>query len=228
MTAKEKHTNDLRLLLGSRVKTVKEQLPKFADALEKRVNDLHRQFEGYLDKDESIRTSGRYSVDGEKVERRLNARGFKEKNLATMRAETVTKLDAQLAEKRAARLKPKPPTTDPTLLLVRELRHRELRDHLRTMDPVMLRARIQQDDGTGDLLDALDGAPAGFPIAPAELVQEARTRIALANDPELGELAQLRDAYVYLEGVVEQTLLAASGLTALEIGTDPTPVRPAA
>jgi hypothetical protein len=145
-----------------------------------------------------------------------------------MRADTVTKLEAQLAEKRAARLKPKPPTTDLTLLLVRELRHRELRDHLRTMDPVMLRARIQQDDGTGDLLDALDGAPAGFPIAPAELIQEARIRIALANDPELGELAQLRDAYTYIEGVVEQTLLAASGLTALEIGTDPTPVRPAA
>jgi hypothetical protein len=73
------------------------------------------------------------------------------------------------------------------------------------------------------LLDALDGAPAGFSIAPPDLIQEARIRIAERNHPELGDTAQLRDAYSYSLGVVEQTVLAASGLSKVEVATDPAP-----
>jgi hypothetical protein len=69
------------------------------------------------------------------------------------------------------------------------------------------------------LLDALDGIPAGFPIGPADLIAAARIRIADQNDPTSGELAQLRDAYVYALGVVEQTVLAASRSSALELAT---------
>ena len=228
MTAKEKHTNDLKLLLGTHVKTVKTKLPKFADAFEKRVNEeLHRPFTAFLDKQEAIRLSGRYTSDGERAELRLAARAVQEK-LAAVKTDTVTKLEAQLAEKRAAALKPKAATTEPLQAILKEMRQKELRDHLRSLDPLALQTRIRLavDDGaSADLLEALDGAPAGFAIAPPELVQEAKVRIAEKNHPELGELAQLRDAYTYALGVVEQGLLEASGLSAVELGTDPTPTR---
>jgi hypothetical protein len=47
--------------------------------------------------------------------------------------------------------------------------------------------------------------------------------MALAADPELGELATLRDAYSFCIGAAEQTILEATGLTKLEIATDTTP-----
>lgn len=222
---KTKHSNDLKLLLDTHVKTVKERMPKYGDAFEERVTKLQHQVGAYLEKQESIATSGRYSPDGERSERRLAARAFQEEKLAAIRADTVAKLETQLAEQRAAALKPKTATTDPLQAILKEMRQKELRDHLRTLDPLLLRARIKQavDDGAStDLLEALEGAPAGFGIAPADLVEEARVKIAEKNHPELGELAQLRDAYTYAIGVVEQTVIAASGLTPLEIGADPT------
>jgi hypothetical protein len=226
-TFTKKHSDDAKLLHSASVKTVKAQIPKFADAFEKRVSELQRDLDASLEKLDSIRTSGRYSADGERAERRLAARAMQEK-LATVRADTVGKLEAQLAEQRAAAVKPKNQTTDPVLLLRQELRHRELRDQLRTLDQLTLQTRIKQavDDGANtDLLDALEGAPAGFPIAPAELVRETRESIALKNHPELGELAQLRDAYTYALGVVEQTVLAATGLSAAEVATEPAPAQ---
>ena len=45
--------------------------------------------------------------------------------------------------------------------------------------------------------------------------------MALAADPQVGELALLRDAYTFAIGVAEQTVLAASGLSQLEIATPP-------
>src|SRR6185295_8107697 len=118
-TFTDKHRNDLKLLLDAHVKTVKARLPKFGDAFEKRATeDLQRPFMAFLEKLEAIRLSGRYSPDGERAELRLAARAMREK-LATVEADTVTKLEVTLAEQRAAALKPKTPTTDPTLLLLK-------------------------------------------------------------------------------------------------------------
>jgi hypothetical protein len=62
-----------------------------------------------------------------------------------------------------------------------------------------------------DLLDALEGAPAGFSIAPPELLQEVRVALAERDHPELGELAQLRQVYTLLLGTARQSLIAATG-----------------
>lgn len=222
----KKHTDDLKLLLDTHVKDVKNRLPKYADAFSKRVvDDLQRPFDAFLEKVESIRSSGRYSPEGERAELRLAARAAKEQ-LAGVRAATVAKLEAQLAEHRAAALKPKSVTGDPLAAILKEMRQKELRDHLRQLDPLTLQVRIRQaiDDGASmDLLEALEGAPSGFAIAPADLIQEARIRTAEQNHPELGETAQLRDAYRYAIGVVEETITAASGLTKLELNSNPTP-----
>jgi hypothetical protein len=225
----QRYTNDLTLLLDKHVRTVKAQLPKYADSFEKRILDeAQRPFTAYLEKLEAIRTSGRYSPDGERAERRAATRTMREQ-LAKVREGTVNRLEAQLTEIRAAVTTPKSGVTDPLQAILKEMRHKELRDHLRTVDPLQLQVRIRQaaDDGPGhDLLDALDGAPAGFPIAPAALVQETRERLALKNHPELGELAQLRDAYTYALGVVEQTAFAASGLSERELSGHSTEHRP--
>ena len=69
---------------------------------------------------------------------------------------------------------------------VRELRNREMRDQLRTLDKVQLQVRIRQavSDGSVDgFVDALEGAPAGFEIAPKHLVEEARAAIAERDHP---------------------------------------------
>lgn len=162
----DKHRNDLKLLLDAHTTTVKARQPTYGDTFEKRVKEMQRDADAFLEKIEAIRTSGRYSPEGTRSELRLAARAMQER-LAAARADTVAKLETQLAEQRAAALKPKTTTTEPVLLMLRELRLRELRDHLRTLDPLTLQARIRQavDDGANtDLLDAIEGAPAGFPM----------------------------------------------------------------
>ena len=226
LTITSKHLSDLKLLLGTQTKSIKARMPKLGDAYEKRIAGLQEKMQQNFEKLEAIRVSGRYSEEGEQAEKILLVRAVRENHFVPFKAETIDKLNAQMAEQRAAALKPKAQITDPLLLLRKELRDREYRDHLRTLDPLTLQARIRQavDDGAGlDLLDALEGAPAGFPIAPPELVQEARVRIAEKNHPELGELAQLRDAYSFALGVVDQALVAASGLNPVEISTNPAP-----
>jgi hypothetical protein len=77
---------------------VSARLPKYGEAFAKRVlDDLQRPFEAFLDKVEAIRTSGRYSPEGTRAELRLAARALTEQ-LAKVRAATVEKLEAQLAE----------------------------------------------------------------------------------------------------------------------------------
>jgi hypothetical protein len=127
-------------------------------------------------------------------------------------------------------LKPKPTTKDPALAMVHELQLREVRDHLRTLDPLVLATRLRQTattDAGSLLLEAIESDPiaaaGGPPIVSPDVVRDTRTAMALAADPELGELATLRDAYSFCIGAAEQTILEATGLTKLEIATDTTP-----
>jgi len=212
----EKCQNDLDLLLNKHVETVKSTLPKYGDAFEKRIReDIQQQAALVIDKLDSIRTSGRYSEDGDRQERRLSAHAFHE-HLAKVRTATVEKLEQERKTRTANALKSKP-TTD----ALSEMKAQETRALARQLPPLELQARIMQDDGSTGFLDALEGAPPGFPVAPADLLKAARNRIAEANDPELGELATLQKAYEFALGATEQVVIEASGLRELEVVTNP-------
>ncbi|MEO8677423.1 MAG: hypothetical protein ABI665_00160 [Vicinamibacterales bacterium] len=203
--------NDLNLLLGSHTKDVATRLPKYADSFSKRVlEDVLRPSLAFFDKHESIRTSGRYTRDGEAKEIALAAHATREK-FAPVRA-GVAKLDEHINAKLAA--KPAPVAKDPTTAIVNELRARELRERLQTLDPIDLQARFKslRADAAGIAhLEAAENAPPGFPIAPAELVAAARERIAVESDPEIAELTELRASYAYALNVAEQALQDAGG-----------------
>jgi hypothetical protein len=211
--------------LDTQLLNVEKRLgPTFEQGILTKKQEISAAFDRFQDTVHNIRTSGHYSPEGEQSHITAAARTFQDK-LTAMRASTVEKLDAQLAEKRAAALKKKP-ITDPAQALVRELRLRELRDHLRQLPKPILEGRIKQavaDGANTELLDALEEAPAGFPIGDAALIQETRAAIAERDHPELGELAQLRNTYTYLLGVAEKTLTAATGADAIEIGAAATP-----
>ena len=101
----------------------------------------------------------------------MAAHAFNE-HLANVRAATVAKLETQREEKRAALLKPKP-TAD----AVAELKAQETRALARQLSLLDLQTRIRLDDGTTGFLEALEGAPPGFPIAPPELIHEAASAL---------------------------------------------------
>jgi hypothetical protein len=207
------------LRLDALEKDLERRLSKYSQSVMTRAREeVQKPFEAFLEKVEAIRTSGRYTGDGERAELRLAAEAMFER-LTALRGDTVAKLETQLADRRATALQSKP-ATDPTTALLNELRQRELRDYLRTLDPLRLRARIRQavsDGANTELLDALEGAPAGFPIAPPGLVQEARAAIADRDHPELGELAALKQTYEYLIGTATEAVKAVSS----DFGTAP-------
>jgi hypothetical protein len=225
----DKHKSDLSLQLNAIVKRIRETHPTFADAFEKRIReDIERPVGMAVEKVESIRSSGRLTPEGDRAERRLNAHGTVE-HLAKVREATVEKIEAQRKEREAALLAPKNITKDPALALVHEMRLQQIREHLRKLDPLDLQVRLQQNAATESgalLLEAIETDPiaaaGGAPIAPADVLRDTRTAMALAADPELGELAVLRDAYQFSLGVAEQVVLAASGLSAREVATDST------
>jgi hypothetical protein len=209
---KQKHENDLELLLGAFEKDVNSRLPGYAEGVMKRSEGVKATLTDFFSKATNIRSSGEYSAEGERTQISAAARHVREK-LDALHAATVGKLDEQLAAKRAAALQPKA-APDGWAAVIQEMKRREMRDHLSKLDPLMLQARIRQAVGEGastDLLDALEGAPAGFSIAPPELLQEVRVALAERDHPELGELAQLRQVYTLLLGTARQSLIAATG-----------------
>jgi hypothetical protein len=68
---REKHKNDFRLTVQGIEMDARKRLPKYADGLIKEMHqNVRRPFETFLDKAESIRTSGRFSGEGERAELR--------------------------------------------------------------------------------------------------------------------------------------------------------------
>lgn len=210
---RKKHTDDMDLLIDGMKRSLDNDMPAHSEAVMKVAkNGVRTPIVDYLASVEDIRMSGWYSREGEGAKLALLGRQAQEK-LQTIRASTVGKLETMITERQAAALKPTP-VTDPALALVRELKLQELRSHLRSVDPLMLHTRVKQAVASGadhDLLAALEGAPAGFPIVPAEVLHEARVQMAERDDPKLGEFAQLKNVYTRLIGHAESTLLAASG-----------------
>lgn len=226
----DKHKSDLSLQLDAVMRRIREAHPTLADSFEKRVReDIERPVGMAVEKVESIRSSGRLTPEGDRAERRLNAHGTIE-GLSKVRAATVEKVEAQRVARESALLAPKNNTKDPALALVHELRLQQIREHLRKLDPLDLQVRLQQNAATESgalLLEAIESDPiaaaGGSPIASTDVLRDTRAAMALAADPQLGELAVIRDAYKFCLGVAEQVVLAASGLSAVEVATDSTP-----
>ena len=228
------HLNSFDLLRNAKIKQVKEQLPSLADAYVKRSDDLRRDFSLVIEQIESIKTSGRFSPDGTRTELRLATRGFTEQKLAQLRKDTVDKLETQRSQRQEALLAPKKTSKDPALALIHELQLQEVRRELRTLDPLVLQTRLKLAATTeaGDLLlEAIESDPVskagGTPIVGADVLRDAKAQMAMAADPQLSEIAMLRDAYSFLLGATENMILEASGLSTLEVSTDPTPAKPA-
>lgn len=232
----EEQKQKLKMLLDSRIKTVKSQLPKYRDAFEQRVRDeIERPAHMAIEKIDAIRSGGRFSPSGERKELHLTAHGFAFEHLGKVRAATVEKLEEQRKAREAALFAAKKPPSDPALALVHELRLQELRRELRARTPVERQALLKQavtSENGALLLEAIDTDPVaaagGQPIAPADALREARAQLALSADPESGEVAQLGAGYTFCIGVAEQVVLAAAGLSKLEASFDPTPAAPAA
>jgi hypothetical protein len=219
----DRHTSNLTLQINAVIKQVRDTQPALADAFEKRIqHDLIAPTCAVINKYDAIRTSGRYSPGGELDERRLLAHAFTTDTLGRFTAATVTKLQAQREAQRQALHTRKSPPSDPALALVHELRAQEWRRKLEALPQLDLQVLLRQTTNV-DLLDVLEGAPAGFPIAESSLINEARDRIAEANHPELGQLAALEASYSFAIGVAKQTVIQASGLTELEVNTPPGP-----
>jgi hypothetical protein len=214
-----KHKSDVKLLLSATTRQLRATQPQYADAFERRVADLEREAGAAIDRIDAIRSSGRYSADGERAERLLVARTFAELT-AKLRNETVDVVERQRADREAELLNLRKAPRDATDALLHELRLQEVRRDLRTLDPLMLVARLKTSP-SALLLEAIETDPlveaGGASVAPLDVVKQAREAAALAADPTLGELAQLRDNYSRALGACEATVLAAVGLTSREV-----------
>lgn len=212
----QKHKQDVDLLIGSHMESFGSK-SKYGEAFKTRVQaDIRQTMLDFLAKQDAIRASGRYSAEGERAELVLAARAVLDK-LKAVRTATVEPLDKQLAEKRAGALASKPSQEDATL---RFLRLKEIRQHIAQMDPLQREALVRQamhGDGDADLIAALESAPKLFPVVPHALLDEAKAVIAEREHPELGELAQLRDAYHLALGYAEQILQKVTGADGVEL-----------
>lgn len=186
-----KYRSDLKLMVDAQIANVGKRWPDRGDDFAERVTkEIVEPLDHFFDKVESIRTSGRFSQAGELEEMRLAARAVQEKWEA-LNESTVGRPNALIKKERDAALEPKTRTEEPILMLLRELRMQEVRRML-PKDPLDLKVRLRQveDNAAGrELLDAIEGGPLNFPIVPADMVQEARTRIAEARHPEFGVYA---------------------------------------
>src|SRR5690242_15473178 len=87
------YEQDLQLTLDAFQRDITNRLPRFADAIMKRVDDrVRKPLMVYFARVEAIRTSGRYSLDGERQELQLAAQAVRDQ-LSALRRDTVDKLD---------------------------------------------------------------------------------------------------------------------------------------
>ena len=104
---------------------------------------------------------------------------------------------------------PTPAESDPTL---RYLRAREIRDHLRQLDPLKVRSlyenAILQNDV--ELIAAIEGAPKVAPLIDPQVVEDRRDTLLATNNPEAAqkrdELRLFSDTLGYFIGKVENEI----------------------
>ncbi len=207
----ENTANGAARRLPQYAKTVADNAPRFADL----IVSMHN-------KRDAVRFGGRYTGAGA-VEELLALYSGTRAELRKLHDATVVKLRQQVdADRAAAIAKQQRKHSDPIDALRHEMRLKELRDHLRTLDPLAMEVRLRQavrDGANSDLLEALEGAPAGFELAPAETVASVRAAIAESANPELSELSQLAATFETLHGISEQEVLKAANEDRVDIWT---------
>ena len=199
----DKHRNDLFTLLDAPVKAVKASCPVWRSLGQRIATDLQSPFATFLDKLDAIRSSGRYSPDGERAERRAAAR--------TSRTTGQAARGNRGESRRAAGAQGVSPAlkTDHRSIGCHPPRDASTRNAGRVAgasEGFPHNPDAPSADGRSRPARRAGRRPAGFPIAPPELIEAARIRIAEQNDPASGELAQLKAAYEYAIGAAEQVL----------------------
>lgn len=219
----EKHTRDLDLLFDALDRDARLTERYKPEALKRIKTELRQIPRHFLDKQRANRVDPFLNPEGQRHAERQAARTAMEA-LDAFEGNVVARIQAQEAERRNTFLAPKR-ATDPIEAITQEMRYRELRDRLAGMDPLMLQSKLRTaDDVALAWLPALDSAPVGFEIVPSAVLAELKSAIAERLDPQVGELAGLRSVYQYAVGIARQTVLQASGLDAVALTTDSTPV----
>lgn len=135
------------------------------------------------------------------------------KEIVPFRSKSVVLGERHTSGIRAALAKSQPPENE----VVRFWRHQELRDEVRELDPVLRIAYVETAGRNGDVdsIEAIAGAPKGFGLVPAEVIEKARATAAGKINPELASLAKLKRAYDSIIAAAEKGIadtLAAEGV----------------
>lgn len=214
----ERHKQDVDLLFDALERDGRLTERYKADAL-KRIAEIRATTMHLLDKVHASATDPYLTAEGQERNKRQAGRTAME-TLTAFEEKTVRKIQEQEASKRSTYFAPKRPT-DVAEAVIHEMRQRELRDKLASMDPLILESKLRLADDTAmTWLPALESAPAGFGIVGPEVLNATKAAIAERLDPQIGELAQLRSAYTYALGIARQTVLAATGGDPVSLATD--------
>jgi hypothetical protein len=212
--------NDFRLVFDHTVADAGRRLPKYHKTVADNAPKFADIIIGMHNKRDLVKFSGRFTGAGAAEELRAMYSATRAE-LRKLKDATVVKLRAMVETDRAAAIaKQQRQHNDPVDALRHEMRLRELRDHLRTLDPLAMQVRLKQavrDGASFDLLEALEGAPAGFELAPAETVAQVRAAIAERTNPNLSELAQLADVMESMHDMSAQEVLKAAREDAIDI-----------
>jgi hypothetical protein len=185
----------LHVLVAAHVTALRRISEEWASAFEQRANDVALSIDHFLDRRDKAEASGQYTPAGLGQQIKSAALALRVQ-LVEFRRSTTDKLTEQINAKRAAAVRPPSATTEDATL--RHLRHREVRDLVRSL-PDSIDRRLAFDRavaaGDADFIQAIAEAPRGFELVDAAVVDAARIKAAEANDPEVARLVALRDAY---------------------------------
>jgi hypothetical protein len=166
---------------------------------------------------ESIRKDPHYSASG-KADRIAKRFQTLHKALDAFKQKTVGRIDAHVKEETAKALAPKPITEDPTqrFLRLQAKRAEFVKEDSKDSTKLWMRLKQAVDNGGGEeLIAALTLLNPEFPVGPPELIEQTKIAIAERDHPQLGEMAQLRNAYTYLLGTAVQEMQTVAGVNGI-------------
>lgn len=230
-----KDPNKLFELFEAHTKMAPATLGKYAEPFSAHMSGLTKEVvQPFLSKRHAIRTSARYSPQGEREELGINVRAALA-DVAKRREQVTTRIGADVEQRRAAARRREASPEDATL---RYLRLRDIRDYiekridLRAVDatgqPVELMMALEKAIARGvgfDWLEALDQAV--VPLVDPQIVATIRNRICDGSDPELEALAALQHAHEYALNTIARGLEDAAAEDLVQV-TAPEAAPPAA
>lgn len=219
-TAAGENERDHFYLFNHHVERRPASLGKYADGFSTEMTKLRNEVvKPFLTKRHHIRTSARFSGDGERDELEV-LRYEMRKKVSAARTNVAKTIGEDIARRRAAALRREESKEDPTL---RYLRLKDIREHiekkidLRAINPhtkrptnlmIALNAAFARGKGH-DWLDALDDTTFE-PLIDPQIVAEIRTEILDGTDPELAALSTLQEAHEYALNCIERGLESSS------------------